>query len=105
MTTELNKSMKYEDILLSFESEIYKSIPLYTREALAFYFLEHYSPGNGIKFLLQNDAVNAIRYLDKENSKAIYEIYHWCYNYLPWNSWGNFEKVNNWIMGSNLNEG
>jgi len=95
---ELNKNMSYENILASFNNEIYKPIPSYTREVLVLYFLEHYSPGTGLKLLLQNDAVNAIRYLDKENASAIFEIYHWCYNYLPWNSWGEFTKVNNWIM-------
>jgi len=66
-------------------------------ETINAYVLEGHSPGNFIDAILSNDLSGAFKHADDDNIKRVFCLVSYCYNYLPMDAWGSFDKVNVWL--------
>ncbi len=68
-----------------------------TLEGLIRYAENHCPPGGFLYAVLANDLREATGHADKDNLHDLPEIVSWCQHNLPWNSWGNEERVYEWL--------
>lgn len=72
-------------------------IPATTQRALELYVNKRISPGGFLYSLLTNDLFGAISKADAANLAAIKDICFYVYNEMPADSWGNYDKVKQWL--------
>ena len=75
----------------------YWQIPQHTFEGLQRYFEERIPTGDFLYAVLTNNLFLAIGRADDKNLQKIKEICGFIYNELPSGTWGNKEKVENWL--------
>lgn len=73
--------------------EEFRSIPHGTREALALYLLHGCRPGSFTTAFLAFDIVQAYKFADKENAKAMNALMAWMNRYVPAEACGSYERV------------
>jgi len=71
-------------------------IPSRTLDALEAWALDGDRPGGFLYAFLSNDLNHAFQRADGKNTKAIYTIYMFLYNYMPAKCWGSVEAVEEW---------
>lgn len=66
-------------------------------EGLLRYRDHHIQTGSFLQAVLENNLKEAVGRADSENQWALCSIVSWCYNNLPSGSWGNPERVRDWL--------
>jgi hypothetical protein len=75
------------------------NIPENTMAALHRYVYYRVLPGSFLTSVLTNDLFGAYGRADTENLAAMKDILSYVYMEIPSVSWGNQEKVNQWVSG------
>lgn len=75
----------------------YYDVPEHTAEALENYFFYGYEPGSFVYAVLSNDLIGACTRCDHVNRDQIVQIVKWVIQRAPAGSWGNEQRVLNWI--------
>ena len=76
------------------------------QKSLDLYINHGIPPGSCLQAVLANDLSATIARADKETLKNLDEIVQYVNYHLPMNSWGNWNKIGEWVQkfkkGSNL---
>lgn len=73
-------------------------IPQKTLKDLYDYIFNRISPKPFLRGCIEN-RMSAIIQADNENVNNIKDIMLFIFNYIPWDCWGNLEKVQDWLDG------
>lgn len=92
--------MKQSSEFLQYDYENHH-VPEHTVESILNYILYGFQPGSFLTCLLSGDSFGAIRRADLQNVSSFAIIHFWILENLPEESYGNSEKVNNWINDVN----
>ena len=92
-----NIEVSTEDYSLDYSPIWNDYIPSHTRKAFEDYLLRGYEPGSFITGALCNDLYRATGSADHINLKSLKEIVTWLMNVMPRHSYGNKERVIEWI--------
>lgn len=72
-------------------------LPEYCREGLIDYLRYGLPPGSFLQAVLSNDLAEACKRSDDYTRGALYDFVFVLYNYAPFDSWGNADRVKAWI--------
>jgi len=73
--------------------EEFRVIPPRTRESLTLYLMHGCRPGSFTSAVLAHDLVNAYKFADEENLKAMQSLVAWMHRYVPAEACGSYERV------------
>ena len=74
-----------------------KLLPEHMRDGMQLYVDHGIEPGSFMTSVLANDLKQACACADDINRYRIFDIVSYCYNYIPSQSWGSYERVEAWI--------
>lgn len=74
----------------------YSLIPEHMRGGVKSYFEHGVMPGSFLRFVLENNLVEAVVCADRINKAHLIEWAKFLYNEMPLGSWGSREKVKAW---------
>jgi len=73
-----------------------KGVPERTADALIRYVVDGIKPGSFLRAVLKGDLFESFGRADSENRESLYNTAMFIYNDIPYKSWGNEEKIENW---------
>jgi len=81
----------------------YSLIPEHMRDGIRLYLEHGLMPGSFLRFVLENNLVEAVTHADRINRTHLVEWAKFLYNEMPLDSWGSKEIVEAWSKkgGSN----
>lgn len=75
-------------------------VPDHMWSGVSNYFVRRITPGSFLRALLENrDVLTVVAMADDVNVISLQKWVRFLYNYVPGNSWGSPDKVQDWLLG------
>jgi hypothetical protein len=75
----------------------YSELPEHMRDGMRRYLEKGIEPGGFLLAVLENDFMGAVTRADPVNLHRLLDYVHWLYHHAPPASYGNRQKVRDWI--------
>lgn len=80
-------------------AETQHPIPEHMHDGLIGYLVNRIHPGSFLTAVLSNDLREACGRADEDNVRALHAYVYFLYNYAPGDSWGSYDKVEDYLKG------